>query len=96
MWNFFSQEVGKIPSAIFIFHPGIKKKLKPPISPDFLMCNVIKVINLIKLPPNDPLPGSYNFLNHKMTKKYFFHKNNGVRIVQCVTDRKISMFVKLK
>ena len=47
------------------------------------MCNVIKVINLIKLPPNDPLPGSYNFLNHKMTKKYFFHKNNGVRIVQC-------------
>ena len=30
---------------------------------------------------NDPLPGSYNFLNHKMTKKYFFHKNYGVRIV---------------
>ena len=42
------------------------------------------MINLIKFPPKDPSPGSYNFLNHKMTKKYiFFHKNNRVRIVQC-------------
>ena len=55
------------------------------------MCNVIKVINLIKLPPNDPLPGSYNFLNHKMTKKYFFHKNNGVRIVQWHKKEKVSL-----
>ena len=83
MWNFFFKKLGKSLLPFLFFHPGIKKKLKPPISPDFLMCNVIKVINLIKLPPNDPLPGSYNFINHKMTKKYLFHKNNGVRIVQC-------------
>ena len=56
--EFFFQEVGKIPSAIFIFPSGYYKKLKPPISPDFPMCNVIKMINLIELPPNDPLPGS--------------------------------------
>ena len=72
MWNFFFKKLGKSLLPFLFFHPGIKKKLKPPISPDFPMCNVIKVINLIKLPPNDPLPGSYNFLNHKMTKKNIF------------------------
>ena len=71
-WIFFLKKLGKSLLPFLFFHPGIKKKLKPPISPDFLMCNVIKVINLIKLPPNDPLPGSYNFLNHKMTKNIFF------------------------
>ena len=85
MWNFFFKKLGKSLLPFLFFHPVIKKKLKPPILPDFPMCNVIKVINLIKLPPNDPLPGSYNFLNHKMTKKYFIHKNNGVRIVQWAT-----------
>ena len=62
MWNFFFKKLGKSLLPFLFFHPGIKKKLKPPISPDFLMCNVRKVINLIKLPPKDPLPGSYNFL----------------------------------
>ena len=91
MWNFFFKKLGKSLLPFLFFHPGIKKKLKPPISPDFPMCNVIKVINFIKLPPNDPLPGSYNFLNHKMTKKYFFHKNNGVRIVQWHKKEKVSL-----
>merc|ERR1712053_33441 len=72
MWNFFSRSWENLFCHFYFSIRVLKKKLKPPISTDFLMCNVIKVINLIKLPPNDPLPGSYNFLNHKITKKIFF------------------------
>ena len=36
------------------------------------MCNVIKIINLFKLPPNDPLPFSYHFKKSKSNKNILF------------------------
>ena len=53
MWNFFFKKLGKSLLPFLFFHPCSKKCQKLPISPDFPMCNVIKMINL-----NDPLPGS--------------------------------------
>ena len=56
--GFFFKESGKSLLSFLFFHSGIKRKLKTQILPTFLQCNVMKMINLIKIPPNEPLPGS--------------------------------------